>query len=158
MQHLGFVTDPHQICVGITRAKFGLIIVGESLMLYCTLMEVVSMHAYESSRTHTVTAEIVTMRSSYFANFTRSWLKVRLKLDRKLHEVRSKLAQTSYKVDLHVCTHFKQSGLKLHMQSFPAKFASKWKHIFRAYRIYLHEYCIMYMPEARLYGAQVYTE
>ena len=30
-QHLGFVTIPHQICVGITRCKFGLIIVGESL-------------------------------------------------------------------------------------------------------------------------------
>ena len=85
----------------------------------------------------------VTMRSSYFANFTRSWLKVRLKLDRKLHKVRSKLAQTSYKVDLHVCTHFEQSGLKIRMQSFPAKFTSKWNHIFRACRIYLHEYCIV---------------
>ena len=30
MEHLGFVTNQHQICVGITRAKFGLIIVGES--------------------------------------------------------------------------------------------------------------------------------
>ena len=29
MEHLGFVTDPHQICVGITRSRFGLIIVGE---------------------------------------------------------------------------------------------------------------------------------
>ena len=29
MEHLGFVTDPHQICVGITRSRFGLIVVGE---------------------------------------------------------------------------------------------------------------------------------
>lgn len=36
MKNLGFVTNPHQICVGITRAKFGLIIVGESLMLFCS--------------------------------------------------------------------------------------------------------------------------
>ena len=28
-QHLGFLTDTHQINVGITRAKHGLIIVGE---------------------------------------------------------------------------------------------------------------------------------
>ena len=27
--NLGFVTDRHQICVGITRCKFGLVIVGE---------------------------------------------------------------------------------------------------------------------------------
>ena len=27
-EHLGFVTNPHQICVGITRSKHGLIIVG----------------------------------------------------------------------------------------------------------------------------------
>ena len=27
--HLGFITDRHQICVGITRARHGLIIVGE---------------------------------------------------------------------------------------------------------------------------------
>ena len=26
---LGFVADPHRICVGITRSKFGLIIVGK---------------------------------------------------------------------------------------------------------------------------------
>ena len=29
LDHLGFVTDKHQICVGITRAKHGLVIVGE---------------------------------------------------------------------------------------------------------------------------------
>ena len=29
LDHLGFVTDKHQICVAITRAKHGLIIVGE---------------------------------------------------------------------------------------------------------------------------------
>jgi superfamily I DNA and/or RNA helicase/exoribonuclease R len=34
-QHLGFVTIPHQICVGITRCKFGLIIVGNSRLLSC---------------------------------------------------------------------------------------------------------------------------
>ena len=34
-EHLGFVTNPHQICVGITRAKFGLIIVGESDPVLC---------------------------------------------------------------------------------------------------------------------------
>ena len=27
-QHLGFLTDPHEINVGITRAKYGLIIIG----------------------------------------------------------------------------------------------------------------------------------
>jgi len=27
--HLGFITDRHQICVAITRAKHGLVIVGE---------------------------------------------------------------------------------------------------------------------------------
>ena len=27
--HLGFITDKHQICVGITRARHGLIIIGE---------------------------------------------------------------------------------------------------------------------------------
>ena len=29
MKNLGFVTDSHQICVGITRCKYGLVIVGE---------------------------------------------------------------------------------------------------------------------------------
>jgi len=28
-EHLGFITDRHQICVAITRAKHGLVIVGE---------------------------------------------------------------------------------------------------------------------------------
>ena len=32
--HLGFITDQHQICVGITRAKHGLVIVGE-LITHC---------------------------------------------------------------------------------------------------------------------------
>ena len=31
---LGFVTDKHQICVGITRARHGLIIVGECACVY----------------------------------------------------------------------------------------------------------------------------
>ena len=30
--HLGFITDRHQICVGITRAKHGLVIVGECVL------------------------------------------------------------------------------------------------------------------------------
>lgn len=29
MKNLGFVRDPHQICVGITRCKYGLVIVGK---------------------------------------------------------------------------------------------------------------------------------
>jgi len=28
-EHLGFITDRHQICVAITRAKHGLVIVGK---------------------------------------------------------------------------------------------------------------------------------
>ena len=28
-EHLGFITDRHQLCVGITRAKHGMVIVGE---------------------------------------------------------------------------------------------------------------------------------
>ncbi len=27
--NLGFITDRHQICVGITRCKYGLVVVGE---------------------------------------------------------------------------------------------------------------------------------
>jgi len=30
-EHLGFITDRHQICVGITRAKHGLVIVGKHI-------------------------------------------------------------------------------------------------------------------------------
>ena len=30
-EHLGFITDPHQICVGISRSRYGLIIVGKSI-------------------------------------------------------------------------------------------------------------------------------
>jgi len=33
-ENLGFITDRHQICVGITRAKHGLVIVGECIV--CT--------------------------------------------------------------------------------------------------------------------------
>ena len=29
LENLGFVTDEHQICVGITRSRLGLVIVGE---------------------------------------------------------------------------------------------------------------------------------
>ncbi len=32
-ENLGFITDKHQICVGITRCKYGLIIVGK-LIIY----------------------------------------------------------------------------------------------------------------------------
>ena len=28
LENLGFITDQHQICVALTRAKFGLVIVG----------------------------------------------------------------------------------------------------------------------------------
>ena len=41
LENLGFVTDEHQICVGITRSRLGLVIVGElykfwsSAILYC---------------------------------------------------------------------------------------------------------------------------
>lgn len=31
--NLGFVTDRHQICVGITRCKYGLVIVGKYMIL-----------------------------------------------------------------------------------------------------------------------------
>ena len=31
-KNLGFVADPHRICVGITRCKFGLVIVGECVL------------------------------------------------------------------------------------------------------------------------------
>ena len=33
LKNLGFVADSHRICVGITRSKFGLVIVGKSK--YC---------------------------------------------------------------------------------------------------------------------------
>ena len=36
-KNLGFVADQHRICVGITRSKFGLVIVGECCY-YDTLM------------------------------------------------------------------------------------------------------------------------
>ena len=32
--HLGFIADQHQICVGITRAKHGLVIVGELIIIH----------------------------------------------------------------------------------------------------------------------------
>ena len=41
MEHLGFVTDPHQICVGITRCKFGLIIVGEGFVWYILVIDII---------------------------------------------------------------------------------------------------------------------
>ncbi len=36
--NLGFITDRHQICVGITRCKYGLIIVGELSLITDTSM------------------------------------------------------------------------------------------------------------------------
>jgi len=36
-EHLGFITDRHQICVGITRAKHGLVIVGEYINMVTNL-------------------------------------------------------------------------------------------------------------------------
>ena len=38
-EHLGFITDRHQICVGITRAKHGLVIVGEYTCDICVLTD-----------------------------------------------------------------------------------------------------------------------
>ena len=32
LENLGFITDEHQICVGITRSRLGLVIVGELQM------------------------------------------------------------------------------------------------------------------------------
>ncbi len=32
-ENLGFITDRHQICVGITRCKYGLIIVGKFILI-----------------------------------------------------------------------------------------------------------------------------
>ena len=32
-ENLGFITDEHQICVGITRSKYGLIITGKSCFI-----------------------------------------------------------------------------------------------------------------------------
>ena len=37
MENLGFVTDRHQICVGITRARHGLIIVGKYMYAYIAI-------------------------------------------------------------------------------------------------------------------------
>lgn len=33
-RNLGFVTDRHQICVGLTRCKYGLVIVGKGMQHY----------------------------------------------------------------------------------------------------------------------------
>ena len=32
-EKLGFLTDPHRMCVGITRSKYGLIVVGECVFI-----------------------------------------------------------------------------------------------------------------------------
>ena len=34
MKNIGFVADSHQICVGITRCKYGLVIVGKKYFSY----------------------------------------------------------------------------------------------------------------------------
>ena len=40
-KNLGFVADPHRICVGITRSKHGLVIVGEIIIgLHCPKLPV----------------------------------------------------------------------------------------------------------------------
>jgi len=41
-EHLGFITDCHQICVAITRAKHGLVIVGELYMMATCVLAFVS--------------------------------------------------------------------------------------------------------------------
>ena len=35
LENLGFITDEHQICVALTRAKFGLVIVGQYTTCVC---------------------------------------------------------------------------------------------------------------------------
>ena len=44
-EHLGFITDRHQICVGITRAKHGLVIVGEYTIMVFKCFQVVICYA-----------------------------------------------------------------------------------------------------------------
>ena len=40
-KNLGFVADPHRICVGITRCKYGLVIVGKlTCMVYIHFIRV----------------------------------------------------------------------------------------------------------------------
>jgi exoribonuclease R len=49
-EKLGFLTDPHQMCVGITRSKYGLIVVGNSVLLsYDHLWEQL-VHHYKENR------------------------------------------------------------------------------------------------------------
>ena len=48
-KRLGFVADPHRICVGITRCKFGLVIVGKGvgkhvLLVQCMYLVAMNMH------------------------------------------------------------------------------------------------------------------
>ena len=43
MENMGFITDPHRICVGLTRAKFGLIIFGkQGDDIVCTCLAFIS--------------------------------------------------------------------------------------------------------------------
>ena len=38
LENLGFLTDPHQMNVGITRSKYGLIIIGKCNLNYAFLI------------------------------------------------------------------------------------------------------------------------
>ena len=46
-KNLGFVTDPHRICVGITRSKYGLVIVGEQINSTATCVSVIQQPLYQ---------------------------------------------------------------------------------------------------------------
>ncbi len=42
-EKMGFITDRHQICVGITRCKYGLVIVGMYLGIDTTVKKIIFM-------------------------------------------------------------------------------------------------------------------
>ncbi len=49
--NLGFITDRHQICVGITRCKYGLVIVGKWLYLVEDVSSANVVPAYSANQT-----------------------------------------------------------------------------------------------------------
>ena len=54
-KNLGFVADPHRICVGITRSKFGLVIVGKSKLLCVSMRTCVCVCACACMYVHFLT-------------------------------------------------------------------------------------------------------
>ena len=51
VNHLGFLTDERQMNVALTRAKHGLIIIGESGLVYCHIFEYLALnHSANQSR------------------------------------------------------------------------------------------------------------